>query len=269
MIPLRDNIPSRSAPIVNYGLMLTCGLVFLLQSADANGLLTLQYGMIPQRISHPEKPVVIEEHKIIETPFGMHEVTAHTKVPPSPIPAWLTAVTCVFLHGSFMHLAGNMWFLYIFGDNVEDRLGHWGYLLFYVGCGVAASMAHYFFESSSAIPTVGASGAIAGVMGAYLVLYPHANVVSLVPIVFFLQIMVIPAPIFLGIWFLIQLFQGTFSIGATEAAGVAWWAHIGGFAVGFLVAWILGMSGQTRPQVVVVRPGTDRRFGQIRYPWEQ
>jgi membrane associated rhomboid family serine protease len=100
-------------------------------------------------------------------------------------------------------------------------------------------------------------------------LYPHANVVSLVPIIFFLQIMVIPAPIFLGIWFLIQLFQGTFSIGAAEAAGVAWWAHIGGFAAGFFVAWALGMSGQTRPQVVVVREGTDRRFGQIRYPWDR
>ena len=100
MIPLRDNIPSRSTPFVNYGLMLICGLVFLLQATDKHGLLTLQYGMIPQRISDPEKPVVIEEHKIIRTPFGIHEVSSHTEVPPSPIPAGLTAYTCVLLHGS-------------------------------------------------------------------------------------------------------------------------------------------------------------------------
>jgi membrane associated rhomboid family serine protease len=167
-----------------------------------------------------------------------------------------------------MHLLGNMWFLYIFGDNVEDRLGHWGYLIFYVGCGIAASFAHYAFEVNSDIPTLGASGAIAGVMGAYLVLYPHANVMALVPLLFILQMMVIPAPIFLGLWFVIQLFQGTFSIGATEAAGVAWWAHIGGFVAGFIIAWLLNKSGQTQPRVVVVRPGTDRRFDQIRFPWD-
>jgi len=243
-------------------------VVFLMQSADPDGLLTLQFGMIPQRISQPDKPVVIETHQVVRTPFGMQEVKARTEVPPSPIPAWLTPFTCVFLHGSLMHLVGNLWFLYIFGDNVEDRLGHRGYLLFYVGCGVAASMAHYFFESTSPLPTIGASGAIAGVMGAYLFLYPHANVVSLVPIVFLLQMMVIPAPIFLGLWFVMQLLQGTFSIGATEATGVAWWAHIGGFAAGFLVAWVLGTSGQTQSKVLVVRPGTDRRFGQIRFPWD-
>lgn len=118
------------------------------------------------------------------------------------------------------------------------------------------------------MPTIGASGAVAGVMGAYLYLYPHANVVTLVPIIFLLQIMVIPAPVFLGLWFVLQLLQGTFSIGATEAAGVAWWAHIGGFAVGFIVVWLLGKSGQTKPGVVVMRPGTDRRFRQMRTPWE-
>jgi membrane associated rhomboid family serine protease len=268
VIPLRDNVPSRTTPVVNYCLMILCGLVFLMQANDADGLLTLHFGMIPQRISQPEKPVVIEQHRIVRTPFGMQEVTARTEVPPSPIPAWMTALTCVFLHGSVMHLLGNMWFLYIFGDNVEDRLGHWGYLIFYLACGVAASVSHYAFEVNSPIPTIGASGAVAGVMGAYLFLYPHANVVTLVPIIFLLQLMVIPAPIFLGLWFLIQLLQGTFSIGATEATGVAWWAHIGGFAIGFVFAWMLGKVGKTQPGVVVVRPGTDRRFGQIRTPWD-
>lgn len=268
MIPLRDNIPARTTPFVNYWLMAICGLIFLLQSADTDGRLTLQFGMIPLRISEPDKPVIVESHEKLQTPFGWQEVVAHTEVPASPIPVWLTPFTCIFLHGSLMHLLGNMWFLYIFGDNVEDRLGHSGYLLFYVGCGLAASLAHYFFESHSPLPTIGASGAIAGVMGAYLFLYPHANVVALVPIIFLLQMMVIPAPIFLGLWFLMQLWQGSFSFGATEATGVAWWAHIGGFAAGFLIAWLLGKSGRTQPRVVVVRPGTDRRFDQIRFPWD-
>lgn len=268
VLPLRDNIPSRSTPIVNYFLMAVTGLIFLMQAADPDGRLTLQFGMIPQRISHPNQPVAIEQHEIHETPFGMQEVTARIEAPPSPVPGWLTTLTCVFLHGSVMHLLGNMWFLMIFGDNVEDRLGHWGYLIFYLGCGVLASVTHYAVQPDSSMPTIGASGAVARVMGAYLFLYPHANVVTLVPIIFLIQIMVIPAPIFLGLWFVIQLLQGTFSVGAAEAAGVAWWAHIGGFAVGFVAAMVLGKSGQIKTGVAVVRPGTDRRFRQIRSPWE-
>ena len=268
MIPLRDNIPARTTPVVNYALMIVCVLVFLMQSVDTDGTFTLRYSMIPQRISKPDQPVVVEDHRIVKTPFGVHEVNVHHEVPPLALPAWTTAITCIFLHGSFMHLLGNMWFLYIFGDNVEDRLGHWGYLIFYLGCGIAASFAHYLFEVNSDIPTLGASGAIAGVMGAYLLLYPHANVMALVPLLFILQMMVIPAPVFLGLWFVMQLLQGTFSVGATEAAGVAWWAHIGGFVAGFAVAWLLNKIGQTQPRVIVVRPGTDRRFNQIRFPWD-
>lgn len=268
MIPLRDNIPARTTPVVNYALMIVCVLVFLVQSADTDGTFTLRFSMIPQRITNPDQPVLIEDHQIVKTPFGVREVTVRHEVPPLALPAWTTAITCVFLHGGFMHLLGNMWFLYIFGDNVEDRLGHWGYLLFYMGCGIAASFAHYVFEVNSGIPTLGASGAIAGVMGAYLVLYPHANVMTLVPLLFILQMMVIPAPIFLGLWFVMQLLQGTFSIGATEAAGVAWWAHIGGFLAGFIVAWLLNKSGQTQPRVLAVRRGTDRRFDHIRFPWD-
>jgi membrane associated rhomboid family serine protease len=150
-----------------------------------------------------------------------------------------------------------MWFLYIFGDNVEDRLGNAGYLLFYLGCGVAASAAHLAAGPSSPIPTIGASGAIAGVMGAYSLLYPRAKVLSAIPIFIFLEIIVLPAPLFLGVWFLLQFFQGTFSIGATQAGGVAWWAHVGGFAAGFLVAALLYAVGRTRPRVERVLPHTE------------
>jgi membrane associated rhomboid family serine protease len=141
-----------------------------------------------------------------------------------------------------------MWFLHIFGDNVEDRLGHIGYFVFYLGCGVAASAAHLFTNASSTIPTIGASGAIAGVMGGYMLLYPHARVLTLVPIFFIIEIMVLPAHVFLGIWFLLQFFQGTLSISATEASGVAWWAHIGGFAAGLLALHLLRKAGALGPE---------------------
>jgi hypothetical protein len=268
MIPLRDNIPSRTIPVVNYLLILVCVLGFLLQVEDQDGRLTFLYGMIPARISHPERPVVIEHRELVQTVFGVRELEVRSEIPQPPIPVWLTALSCIFLHGSLLHLAGNMWFLWVFGDNVEDRLGHLGYLLFYLGSGVLASFSHYRMYPESVLPTIGASGAVAGVMGAYLYLYPRANVVSLVPILFFLQVMVIPAPVFLGLWFLLQLWQGTFAMGAGEAVGVAWWAHIGGFVAGFAVAWLLGTSGQTRPRVVVVRPATERRFSRLRTPWD-
>src|SRR5262249_34301990 len=153
------------------------------------------------------------------------------EAPEPAISPWWTLLTCMFLHGGWLHIIGNMWFLYIFGDNVEDRLGHFGYALFYLGSGVFASLTHLLTNASSTVPTLGASGAIAGVMGAYMVLYPHARVLTLIPIFYFIQILLLPAPLFLGIWFLIQAFQGTFAItSAKEGAGVAWWAHIGGFA---------------------------------------
>lgn len=268
MIPLRDNIPSRTTPVVNYFLILVCVLMFVLQTGDRDGRLTFLYGMIPARISHPERPVVIEHRELVRTVFGVREAEVRSEIPSPPMPVWLTALSCVFLHGSLMHLAGNLWFLWVFGDNVEDRLGHLGYLLFYLGSGLLASFSHYRMYPESVMPTIGASGAVAGVMGAYLYLYPKANVVSLVPILFFLQILVIPAPVFLGLWFLLQLWQGTFAMGAGEAVGVAWWAHIGGFVAGFLVAWLLGTSGQTRPRVVVVRPATERRFSRLGTPWD-
>lgn len=268
MIPLRDNIPSRTTPVVNYLLIVVCIVLFVLQSGDLDGRLTFLYGMIPARIAHPERPVLIEHRELVPTAFGVRELAVRSEIPQPPVPAWLTMLTCIFLHGSLLHLAGNMWFLWVFGDNVEDRLGHVGYLLFYLGSGVLASFSHYWMSSESVVPTIGASGAVAGVMGAYLYLYPRANVVSLVPILIFLQVLVIPAPVFLGLWFLLQLWQGTFAMGAGAAVGVAWWAHIGGFVTGFAVAWLLGKSGQTSPRVVVVRPATERRFSRMNAPWD-
>jgi membrane associated rhomboid family serine protease len=256
MIPLKDNIPSRTVPYVNFAVIGICAAVFLVQLISENGDLhpVERFGMIPARVLHPDQPVTVEDR--IETPRGIQVVPRQAK--PTPFNPWLTMLTCIFLHGGWMHFLGNMWFLYIFGDNVEDRLGHVGYLLFYLGCGLAASAAHLLTNSASPLPTIGASGAIAGVMGAYMLLYPKAMVLALIPLFVILQVMVIPAPVFLGIWFLLQFFQGAMAITTTMATGVAWWAHIGGFVGGFLVAAVLRAVGETSPPVVQRLPHTDR-----------
>jgi membrane associated rhomboid family serine protease len=260
MIPLRDNIPSRSTPIVNYTMVALCGLVFLAQQGDRpeRPSLVERFGMIPARISRPDEPIeIVVDAQQVWTPAGIQVQVTRRTAAPSAVPPLLTLLTCIFLHGGWMHFLGNMWFLFIFGDNVEDRCGHVGYLLFYLGCGVAASLAHYLAGPESTIPTIGASGAIAGVMGAYFVSYPRAMVQTLVPLFIIWEILVLPAPLFLGIWFLLQFFQGTLSAGGVAAGGVAWWAHIGGFVVGAAVALLLGHQQWLRPKNPVIRPGTD------------
>lgn len=271
MIPLRDNIPSRTTPIVNYALIVVSSLVFLQQSQDPQGRLVLDYGMIPARVSDPDKEIVVQTPKRVRDPLLQREmiIMEETRIPDPPVPPWSTLLSCVFLHGSLLHLLGNMWFLYIFGDNVEDRLGHAGYAVFYLACGGIASGVHFLSDPGSTVPTIGASGAVAGVMGAYLLLYPHARVMSLIPIFIFLHMVILPAPVFLGVWFLIQLLQGTFSIGAMQAGGVAWWAHVGGFVAGAAAVRLLSLTGSTRPGVVVMRPGTERnRVYRVRRPWD-
>jgi membrane associated rhomboid family serine protease len=260
MIPLRDNIPSRTTPLVNYAVIAVCALVFLAQLAEGRGEAGLveRFGMIPARIADPDKPVEIPVGtQPVRTRRGIELATVVRPAAPAAVPAWLTTLTCIFLHGGWMHFLGNMWFLFIFGDNVEDRFGHFGYLLFYLGCGLAASLAHFATAPGSTVPTIGASGAIAGVMGAYFYLYPRAMVLTLIPIVFIFEMVVLPAPLFLGIWFLLQFFQGVFSIGAVQASGVAWWAHIGGFAAGLVIALLLNRTHHLRPRVTAVRPGAD------------
>jgi hypothetical protein len=149
----------------------------------------------------------------------------------------------MFLHGGFLHILGNMWFLYIFGDNVEDRLGHIRYLIFYILCGVAAGLIHLFTNWSSKIPTIGASGAISGVMGAYLLLYPRARITTFILIFFFFKLIEIPAFVFLGYWLLLQLLSA--SLTPSHVGGIAWWAHIGGFTFGVLFMKILDSIPRT------------------------
>lgn len=260
MIPIRDNIPPRSFPWVNYGLIAVSSAFFLVQVLAPRGEdLIERFGMIPARVVNPDQVILRVEPVLVQSPFGVRVVEESRELGPSAVPPWLTLLTCIFLHGGWMHAIGNLWFLHIFGDNVEDRLGHIGYVVFYLGCGLVASITHLLAGPDSTIPTIGASGAIAGVMGAYLILYPKALVVSVIPIIFIMQVVVIPAPIFLGIWFAFQFLQGASSLTQSEGGGgVAWWAHVGGFVAGVAVSWLLKVIHVARPPVLERRLRSDR-----------
>ena len=260
MIPLRDNIPSRNPPFVNYGLVVACSVVFLMQVFEPKSQPSLieQFALVPARVTDPNAQITMTSVREVQTPMGQQQLLEERVMGPASVPAWLTLLTCTFLHGGWMHFLGNVWVLWIFGDNVEDRYGHLGYLIFYLACGMAASAAHFMVDRHSTMPTVGASGAIAGVMGAYFLLYPRARVLCIVPIVFFLQIMWLPAPLFLGIWFLMQFYQGTASITSMASGGVAWWAHIGGFLAGLGVTFWLRSHRRLKAPVQSRRAGSDR-----------
>ncbi len=208
MIPLRDTIRSRTFPIVTYFLIGLNVFVFLVEnSLPVHKLdsLVVMYGIVPARVIH------------------------------SPFTGFYTLFTSMFLHGGWTHLIGNMWALYLFGDNVEDVMGHFRFIVFYILAGVVAGLVHVLFNPLSTVPTIGASGAIAGVMGAYFILFPRSTIITLVPLFFLPLFVEIPAVIFIGFWFLSQFFNGTLSLVTPGVlGGVAWWAHVGGFAFGLL-----------------------------------
>ena len=214
MIPLYDTLHSRRLPIVNWLLIALNGLVFLYEislSPSALDGLTRSWGLVPSRLmAHPET-------------------------------MWVTILTAMFLHGGWFHILSNMWVLFIFGDNIEDRLGGGRYLIFYLLSGVAAGLMESFVLAGSDVPMIGASGAIAGVLGAYLVLYPRARIASLVPIIFIFTIIEIPAVLFLLFWFISQLFSGWLTLQGSTGSGIAWWAHVGGFVFGMLTVNIFAL----------------------------
>jgi membrane associated rhomboid family serine protease len=168
-----------------------------------------------------------------------------------PFPAWVTLITSQFLHGGFLHIAGNMLFLWIFGNNIEDKLGHIRFVIFYLGCGVLAGLAQWFFSANSVVPSLGASGAIAGVMGAYILRFPRAKVLTLVPLGIFITTFNIPAVFFLGFWFLQQALYGVASLDTATnigmaGGGIAYWAHAGGFVAGAILGPMLGLFAPSR-----------------------
>jgi membrane associated rhomboid family serine protease len=226
MIPLRDDNPSQTVPVVTRTLIVLNVLAFFLElSMDAPtlGAFVRDWGLVPVRLAQ-----------------------AFSGAEPL-VPTFVSPLTSIFLHGGWIHLIGNLWYLWIFGDNVEDRLGHGKFLLFYLAGGLAAAAVHLLFNLGSAVPTVGASGAIAAVLGAYAVLFPRARVLTLVPIFFFFQVITLPALLVLALWFVVQIFAGTLSIAG--GGGVAWWAHIGGFVFGAAV--MLALRGPRRSEAWV------------------
>ncbi|MCF8067687.1 MAG: rhomboid family intramembrane serine protease [Desulfobacterales bacterium] len=211
MIPLRDTIPSRNFPIVNWCLIGINVFVFLFQLSlgENKGLFIYLYGLVPARYTIPE--------------LGSYFTVFHQV---------FSFVSFMFLHGGFWHLLSNMWFLYIFGDNIEDRLGPFRYLAFYLLCGIASGLSHLMLNTQSNLPTIGASGAVAGVMGAYMILHPKSKILVLIPIIIFPWFVEVPAYLFLGIWAIMQFINAT--VTQSDMGGVAWWAHFGGFIFGIL-----------------------------------
>jgi membrane associated rhomboid family serine protease len=259
MFPLRDNIGTNRFPIVTLAIIVACTLVFLFEiSRPATTLpgyetgiqrpvsgfdrITAEWGFIPCELTHRCKQPGRQE---LSSPGGG---SAIVRVPRHS--AWLTIFAAIFMHGGWLHIAGNMLFLWIFGNNVEDRMGRWRYALFYIVCGLIAGLTQLATNLSSGVPNIGASGAIAGVLGAYIFLYPRARVLTAVTLLVFFAIVEVPAVLLLGAWFVLQLLDG--SAGLVSAGdSVAYFAHVGGFAAGLLLVWPLVRGRPKRPVPII------------------
>ena len=241
MLPIQDSVPSRSVPVVTRALVLVNVLVFFFElMLPRQGIEQLFYlfGIVPARITHPDWAADI----------GF------------PAGTYWTILTHQFLHGGWLHLFANMWTLWIFGDNVEDRMGSLRFLIFYLICGSVAALTQVLTNPDSTIPSVGASGAIAGVLGAYLLFFPTARLIVLFPIFFYPFFFEVPAVLYLFLWFLIQLFSGAAALaGPQEVGGIAWWAHVGGFVSGMLLCRLF---------VRRRRPSQPDEYG-LEWAWEQ
>jgi membrane associated rhomboid family serine protease len=230
MFPIRDTIPRRSPPIATWLIILANIFVFMLELGMSEYQIQRSFylfGIVPARFTHPEWAAWV----------GF------------PIDEYWPFFTSMFLHGGWLHIISNMWTLWIFGDNVEDRMGPVRFLIFYLLCGVSAGIVHTYTQANSVLPAVGASGAIAGVMGAYFFLFPLARIIVMIPVFIFPFFFELPAILYLGFWALTQLFSGTLALaGPSNVGGIAWWAHVGGFATGLLL------------QLFFVRRGFDYRL---------
>ncbi|MCM1984256.1 rhomboid family intramembrane serine protease [Lyngbya confervoides] len=232
MVPLRDNNPTHIVPVVTYGLIGLNVLAFIyelsLTGEELNSFFQV-WAVVPQLLTRSFQGL----------PTGL------------PFPAWITLITSQFLHGGFLHIAGNMLFLWIFGNNVEDKLGHLKFIVFYLTCGVLAGLAQWYFSALSTTPSLGASGAIAGVMGAYILRFPQAEITTLIPLGFLFWTARVPAIFFLGFWFIQQAFYSVASLEVTtnvgmSGGGIAYWAHAGGFVFGAVLGPLLGLFSDHR-----------------------
>lgn len=230
MVPLRDDNPISSKPHVTYALIIINVAVFLVQIS----------------MPAPLMQAFVNTFAIVPA----HLTDSFTGQIEFPALQWMTLITSQFLHGGLLHIGGNMLYLWVFGNNIEDKLGKVKFLIFYLGCGALAGLTQWIFDPTSAIPTIGASGAIAGVMGAYILRFPRAQIVTLIPLLFFFFTIRIPALFFLGFWFVQQALLGLASINAEAnlgSGGVAYWAHSGGFVFGLILGPLLGLMKRDHP----------------------
>jgi membrane associated rhomboid family serine protease len=252
MIPFRDDVHAERTPFVMYGLIcLNVAVLFAMSQMPERHQdeFVMHHGFIPARIAQLENgkplPVVIKEER--EVPNRRPQIIVHQfDLPADRGEIFSSILFCMFMHGGIMHLLGNMWFLYLFGDNVEDRLGHLPFLFFYLLGGLAATLCHYFNDPASTTPVVGASGAIAAVLGAYMVTWPHARIKVLVIFVI-ITVIEVPAYLFLGGWFGLQIFSAMRPQQLGMEQSIAWWAHIGGFAAG-VVLMLLMRGSESQPK---------------------
>ena len=282
MIPIRDPLRSRRFPAVTVALIVVNLLVFLFQGylagtdpvvADWSNdrQVWVEANLDPPPIFNPyyylgrrlpgqsifSYPIPRDDLFVMEYALVPGELLGGTDLPPTiPIPLWLTLLTSVFMHGGIMHVLGNMLYLWIFGDNVEDAMGPVRFLIFYLLCGLAATFSQILLAPGSTVPLLGASGAIAGVLAAYFMLFPYARVLTLAPIFFFLRLISIPAVFLLGFWFILQVISGATSLGMSS--GVAWFAHIGGFLAGAILVFPFRRKGVPVVLWRMIRRG---RFG--------
>jgi membrane associated rhomboid family serine protease len=252
VLPIKDDIPTRRFPILTVAIIVACTLVYFAFEHGAFSLgnfgneRVVEYGAIPYEVTHPGKDCFVPKQKVVDASTGQPvEILCEGKDPiPSGVtrkadnaPWWVTVFTSMFMHGGLLHLGGNMLFLWIFGNNIEDSMARWKFVAFYLLGGLAALLAQTLTGPDAAVPTVGASGAIAAVLGGYALLYPRARVITVVFIIIFFTILELPALVVLGLWFLIQLLYGASEVAQPVGGGggVAYFAHIGGFAFGLLV----------------------------------
>ena len=231
MIPLKDLTPRRSFPVITLVLILVNVVVWLHQVSlppAAGEAFVRMYGLVPYKVS--------------QALTGHHYTTKQALLP---------LFTCMFLHGGWLHIIGNMWFLWVFGGNVEDRLGSFPYLFLYLVAGIGSGISQTLFSWGSHVPSIGASGAISGVLGAYIVFFPRSRILTLVPLLIIWFMWRIPAAVFIGLWFIMQFLSGVVSLGSQSMGGVAWWAHVGGFVIGAVTALMVraagGLSRRPRP----------------------
>lgn len=229
MFPLQDSVPSRTVPVVTRTIILVNAVVFFFELSMPLGVreqMFYLFGLVPARFIHPHWAAAV----------GF------------PVNNYWPLLTHQFLHGGWLHIIGNMWTLWIFGDNVEDRMGRLRFGVFYLLCGLLAALTHLFTQPDSTVPTVGASGAIAGVLGAYFLLFPTARIVVLFPLFFLPLFFEVPALLYLGLWFVTQLYSGTVSLaGPASVGGIAWWAHVGGFLAGIVLCPLFLRRPPRRP----------------------